>query len=174
MNAGEQALYERFMAAQAGSGLSAEAVSALCGGNPSGPSIRRFEREGPPGRFDAKTLRGMELFLASHETAATSGYNEAREESELARVGALGDALLRALERESIAAVIRAQGMRDACRAARIEAEKAPTRALQLAVPFSEDDVSRIVRRTLAEIPLPDRTRNRGAGKSRRRVGGAG
>jgi len=57
-------------------------------------------------------------------------YNEVREESELAKIGALPDSLLRTMERESIAAVIRAQGMRDACRAARVEAEKAPNRSL--------------------------------------------
>lgn len=57
-------------------------------------------------------------------------YNERREEGELARIGGLPDPLIRTMERESIAAVIRAQAMRDACRAARIEAEKAPTRGL--------------------------------------------
>lgn len=57
-------------------------------------------------------------------------YNEAREEGELARIGSIPNPLLRTMERESIAAVIRAQGMRDACRAARIEAERAPTREL--------------------------------------------
>lgn len=60
-------------------------------------------------------------------------YNEAREEEEMERIGALPDPLLRVMERESIAAVIRAQGMRDACRAARIEAEKAPDRSVATA-----------------------------------------
>lgn len=68
-------------------------------------------------------------------------YNEAREEEELARIGSLPDSLLRSMERESIAAVIRAQGMRDACRAARIEAEKAPNRALP---ELSSDQVVRL------------------------------
>lgn len=55
----------------------------------------------------------------------SGGYNEDREEAEMARIGGLPDPFLRIMERESIAAVIRAQGMRDACRAARLEAEKA-------------------------------------------------
>jgi transcriptional regulator with XRE-family HTH domain len=106
---------------------------------------------------------------------AAPPYNEAREEMELARIGAMNDSLLRTLERESIAAVIRAQGMRDACRAARIEAEKAPARTVPTTGPtYSEEDVARIVRRTMAEIPLRARTRSKGAGKSPRRAGGAG
>lgn len=52
-------------------------------------------------------------------------YNEAREEEELRRIGEIPDPILRIMERESIAAVIRAQGLRDACRASRLEAEKA-------------------------------------------------
>lgn len=62
------------------------------------------------------------------EAPETPPYNERREEQELARIGSLSDPLMRIMERESVAAVIRAQAVRDACRAARLEAEKAPSR----------------------------------------------
>lgn len=71
-----------------------------------------------------------ELTESAEQPDVPPSYNEAREEEELARIGGLPDPLLRTMERESIAAVIRAQGMRDACRAARVEAEKAPSRNL--------------------------------------------
>lgn len=74
-------------------------------------------------------LRGKGVDLGAEEQRGiAASYNEDREEAELARAGALPEPLLRIMERESIAAVIRAQGMRDACRAARLEAEKAVNR----------------------------------------------
>lgn len=80
----------------------------------------------PRGKPKDALLRAIEKRSPSEQTPP---YDESREELELARIGALPDPLLRSLERESMAAVIRAQGMRDACRAARIEAEKAPDRS---------------------------------------------
>lgn len=68
---------------------------------------------------------------AARQRAASTTPGEPDEEvGALSRIAGLSDPLIRTLERESLAAVIRAQGMRDACRAARIEAEKAPMRVL--------------------------------------------
>lgn len=55
--------------------------------------------------------------------------NDLDDEAEIERIKALPDPLLRVLEQESYAAVLRAQGVRDACRAALIEAEKAIDRS---------------------------------------------
>ena len=73
--------------------------------------------------------KGVDLGLGEPElNGLATPYDESREEAELARAGALPEPLLRIMERESIAAVIRAQGIRDACRAARVEAETAARR----------------------------------------------
>ena len=87
-------------------------------------------QEGGWKNLQAATRRAVEDYLeeADAAEATVADYNEDREEAELARAGALPEPLLRIRERESIAAVIRAQGMRDACRAARLEAEKAVNR----------------------------------------------
>jgi hypothetical protein len=57
-------------------------------------------------------------------------YELQREEGDLARVGVVPDPLLRIMERDSIAAVIRAQAVREAAWAARLEAQNAGRRDL--------------------------------------------
>ena len=105
-------------------------------------------------------------------------YDESREERDLARIAGISDPLIRTLERESLAAVIRAQGMRDACRAARIEAERAPARALPTPISYeSYDALVRSIERVSQEIQRLqslERPQTGAEDMGRKKAGGAG
>jgi transcriptional regulator with XRE-family HTH domain len=72
-----------------------------------------------------------EIFGAAHAERDVPGDPSLRQV--LAELARIEDPLQRVLERESIAAVLRAEALRDACYAARLEAERAPVRALSSA-----------------------------------------
>jgi hypothetical protein len=65
---------KRFVDAVGRSPLSPEAISEAVGGNPSGPTIRRYMRgDLPKKRLDPETRRGIDLFLTGRNHSGGDG-----------------------------------------------------------------------------------------------------
>lgn len=161
MRTDEEGLLRRFLEAVEQSELSPEAISERVGGNPSGPTIRRYQRgDLPKRRLDPATRQGMEVFVTgrnqSAHVARGAGEEYGRSDDFWGRIDAIESSDLSDVQKvykiDALAAAIRARAQeRDAA------AAEGRAQAMLLEVEASRERAAAIERgEELVPVPRPE------------------